>query len=164
MSAMLAKVINSSVGTANFKSLDKLFLDGKSIVATDEEFQSFPPALKTISGLTNNATYNLFTFTLPLDGSCNIRFKAHWSSGDTDTDRITLEAYKNNTLAFSNYVLTANSSNAKEADLYVEGNKGDTFTVKANLSDRGNQTGTIYLYSINASVVDSKTMNITSLR
>ncbi len=162
MSGMLAKVINSSVGTSNFKSLDKLFLEGKSIVASDEVFQSFPPELKYVSSLANNATYNLFTFTLPLDGSCNIHFKTGWSS-DNGT-RIYLEAYKNGTLAFSIDQLVDDISDSPEADLYIEGNKGDTFTVKLRVPASSTRTASIYLYSINASVVDSKTMGITSLR
>lgn len=164
MSGMLAKVINSTVGTSNFKSLDEVLRGDKSIVASDEVYQSFPPNLQYIGDLYNNNTYNLFTFTLPLSGSCNIRFKTHWDSSSGGTDPITMEAHKNGTLAFSNYVLVSDSSTAKEANLYIEGNKGDTFTVKIKLPERGNQDACIYLYSINASVVNSKTMNIVSLR
>jgi hypothetical protein len=161
MSGMLAKVINSTVGTSTFKSLDEVLTGDKSIVASDEVYQSFPNELKSLSFsvTTSNSVYDLFTFTLPLDGSCNIRYKTYWNVS-SQTDTITLEAYKNGVMVFSNS--TGNDSDDPETNLYIEGKKGDTFTLKLK-PKRSSGTARFYLYSINATVVDSKTMNIVSL-
>ena len=163
MSGMLAKVINSTVGTSTFKSLDEVLTGDKSIVASDEVYQSFPNELKSIS-LSSGSTYDLFTFTFPVDGSCNIHYKVGWSSS-TQTGDLTLEAYKNNVLVFSNET-DESSANAVATNLYIIGNKGDTFTIKLNAPNPSASVKSLslYLYSINATVVDSKTMNIVSLR
>lgn len=163
MSGMLAKVINSTVGTSKFRSLDEVLTGDKSIVASDEVYQSFPNELSflSLSVSASGSVFDLFTFTFPLDGSCNIRYKTYWSTTSKD-DTITLEAYKNNSLAFSNSTSYGGSDNP-ESNLYIVGNKGDKFTLKLKPSGSSG-TVRLSLYSINATVVDGKTMNIVSLR
>ena len=159
MSGMLAKVINSTVGTSKFKSLDEVLIGDKSIVASDEVYQSFPLSLQN-NRFADKSTYELFTFTLPLDGSCNI-LHGKGLSNSTGAE-MALEAYRNGTLAYSN--VTTNTSSTEKVNLYIEGKKGDNFTVKLRVASANGATATLNLYSINATVVDGKTMNITSLR
>lgn len=160
MSGMLAKVINSTVGTSDFKSLDEVFLSSKSIVASNEIYSAFPVKLQSITSLSSGTYHVLFDFTLPLDGSCNIRYKAGWST--SKSNRITLAAYKNGSLAFSNEVSGAIMSSASETNLYIEGKKGDKFIVRVLSNDSISSTISVNLYSIDATVVDAKTMNISS--
>ena len=101
MDAGLAKVINSTVGTANVKSLDEILNSGKSIVASSELYQSFPTNLRALSNITTNAEKEICSFTMPLDGSVHLSFRIGFQSTSNDNSAF-LKLYKNGAVHSTN--------------------------------------------------------------
>lgn len=172
MDAGLAKVLNSTVGTSTFKALNEILstkLDsletnltsGKSIVASDEVYQDFPPSLSSLTGITSKTEKDVFSFTMPLDGSVNLAYRIGFQSKNLDYIAY-LKVYKNGVLLSTINHPGQIISDAEDRTLFIEGNKGDVFKISTHSGSTSCNIW-LYLYSLNATVIEGKTMNIQSL-
>ena len=166
MSGMLAKVMNSSVGTSNFKSLDEILVFSKSLKASDEVYSLFPNSLTgDMTVFNGNSSKDICTFKMPLNGSVKLVYNMGFgSSGPTGSVKVNI--YKNGTLyqtSSSTFGIYDTTNNPTRSAI-LEGNRGDVF--KINLTASGTSytpSICLRLYSLNATVVDGETMQIQSL-
>lgn len=164
MSGMLAKVINSTVGTNHFKSLDEVLSSAKSIVASDEVYQKFGSEFIGVRHTysSTNKEKDVCTFTLPLDGSVKLNFNLSFTSDSTSADPV-LKIYRNGVI-YGTYTYDGDLA-SDQSDAYSEtlhGNRGDVFKIALSATGES-KTSSLTLKTLSATVVDSKTMNITSL-
>lgn len=163
MDSGLAKVINSTVGTGSFKSLDEIFASDKSIIASDEIYQAFPSELIR-SEVGSSNTLDICTFTFPLDGKVNLIYAiGQKTSSITEGDYTKLTIFKNNEIFRETQVNKMLDTENKSSTL-LEGNKGDVFKIRITGSYTSTaKKGVCNLYSLNGTIVNGKTMNIQSL-
>lgn len=165
MDAGLAKVINSTVGTDDFKPFDKIFTDNRSIVASDEKYFVFPTKLQDYTSEEVNAStkVNLFSFTLPMTGSCYLkyRFGSPYSDGSSYSYYLYFEVLKNNaSYEKRQYSGSTNINSNSDESMILEGKAGDVFLIRIYPSEPTNKSRLqTRLYSINASIVREKPLS-----
>ena len=161
MSALLAKVLNSTVGTSSFKALDKVLEDtlirNRAFAATDEPYYTFPSSLQEWSGNNLVTAKSLITFSMPYDGSAKLKFAFG-------------PQFANNTGYFYIYVngvqqkMIINNSAYNATTLQSEifrFSKGDVIDIQVQLTN-AEAYMRVFLDSITASIVESSTpTNIT---
>ena len=165
MSEIIAKAMNSTLGTSNFKAFDELMLDNKIIVASDEIIGLFPGGeyyvnSNIVTGATEETASTIATITMPLNGSIKLRYKL-WSE-ITDT-RATMVIYIDNIKYISIFGGYGNSSEATESNVIIPANKGAEIELRGyNEKKSGGKTGfCAYLYDIRGSVVETPPAIIT---
>lgn len=166
MDAVLAKLLNSTVGTSDYKSLDKLFEDllddNKSLIASDEVYYTFPSEFNTMSNITTNVEKNVVSFALPYSGSVNLFYRLGIGQSSS-SDGVYLKVYKNDELVATVYHDVKNAfSNASDSTYLLQGNKGDVFRLAVVTSQTYHQAW-MTLYSIKATLLQGKAFTPTSL-
>ena len=160
--ATLGKMLNSTVGTADYKPLDQIFTDGEHLTQSDEKFWTFPSTLQALTSVTTSTKKDIASFVLPLDGALYLQSKlgTYTASG---SDSVYMSIYKNNSLYASITVPgTAHWTSVTTAKYGIEGEKGDVFRIQVYSSKSGADV-CVGLISLLGSVVKSVPVTITSL-
>lgn len=157
MDAGLAKVINSTVGTGKFMSLDEILYLSKIIVADKTSvYQVFPENFQNLRGVSRGEKA-ICKMYLPLDGSVYLLYKA--GAVSYEGSAIYFRIYKNGTLYknINEGEQEINNTSKVNTHMLLEGKRGDVFEIR--LYSGGNVTPVANLYSIHAVIHNSKTMN-----
>ena len=164
MDAGLAKVLNSTVGTSSLKPLDQV-LDGvienvltrnRVFAASDEPYYTFPVALQGWSGTGIQNEKSLITFTMPHDGSANLKFKAGpQNNGNTCWLYIYVKNVLHKTVIINDQYVASSTDFKNERFSF---SKGDVIDIRVRLSVNTNYAH-VFLDSINASIVSTTTPN-----
>jgi hypothetical protein len=158
MDAGLAKVINSTVGTGKFMSLDEILYLSKSIAADETSvYQVFPENFQNLRGGAREEKA-ICKMYLPLDGSVYLLYKAGTVSYEKG-DSIYFRIYKNGTLYrnIDEGPQEIDNTNKVKKTVLLEGKRGDVFEIRL-YSDKY-ATPVANLYAILAVIHNSKTMN-----
>lgn len=81
MSEIIAKAMNSTLGTSNFKAFDEIFLSERCIAPSSNILAAFPGANKTFT--TEATKLSVARLSFPLKGSVNLSYKIYSKSGQT---------------------------------------------------------------------------------
>ena len=165
MDAGLAKVLNSTVGTSTLKPLDtvlgevieNVLTKNKILAASDEPYYTFPLSLQDWSGTGLTTEKSLVTFTMPHDGSANLKFNA---GPQVNGNTCWLKIYVKNVL---HKTVILNDVYVKDSGLRTERfsfSKGDVIDIRVSLSVAQNYAK-VSLDSITASIVSTTTPNVT---
>ena len=84
MSGMLAKVINSSVGTSSFKSLDEVLLSKVRLVGSDDAFFAYNGAWTNNTDAYTKYTSSYITFDISGTVNFKVFFSTYTSAGGAD--------------------------------------------------------------------------------
>lgn len=148
--------------------LNQLY-NSKSLLASDEVFYTFPDALSGYYRYTD-ASYNiaLCNFTMPLSGSVNLSYEIGLATSATNGTTIKIVINKNGSEYFSyasSYRFGESANPART--LRLDGVRGDVFEIRAiythKLGTGSKYTSYLSLYSLNATVKDSETINLQTL-
>lgn len=173
MGVVTAKALNSTLGTANFKSFDELLYDVLSRIQNDNkilrysETEVYMAVPKEKSQFLSKNGYKitsqhqpLVSFTFPYDGDVCLTYNIGFTSSN-DTQDLNLEVYKNG--ALYNTVSTSSTVNSdSHSTMKISGNRGDLIEVKTSvvIEETGaastSTKANIYLYNICATILDAK--------
>jgi hypothetical protein len=141
MSGMLAKVINSSVGTSDFKSLDEVLLSKIRLIGSDDVFFSYDG-----EWVTENSDYTYRTssyITFDTDGA--VKFKTYFSDYSTNgvdkttTMTIAVEDVTGTTIEASSTAIYLDDNAAATSDyelsVAVNVTKGSKYKVRLSSSN-----------------------------
>ena len=164
MSEIIAKAMNSTLGTSNFKSFDEIFLSERCLTPSNEVWTMFPAELQEIaSGIpvtTSNASAkSVARFVFPMDGAVRLKYRlGSYTSGSN---------IKTYLLVYVGGVLQTTDVNSGEISVtneracVIKGRKGDVVELKTRNEGSGtNDWGRLNLYSICGSVVNMKAMSV----
>lgn len=170
MGTIMAKALNSTLGTSNFKSFDvllydvlkKIQMESKVLCYSSEVLMSFPAdksEFKASSGFAvNSARQLLSSFVLPHSGTVGVTYAKGFTS-KSDSRYLIIEAYKNGVLYTSSSTSTAIDTENVDT-MRISGNAGDlieikiTVTVKETGATTTSTNANVYLYNICATVKD----------
>ena len=94
--AITKYAINSTLGTEEFKPLDKIITDGKSLISSDNLYYQIFIGEKYINGYDDVKTFKIpKKIKFNLNGTINLKYYLYNSS---DRNHAVLELYKNNVL------------------------------------------------------------------
>ena len=119
--AEVKHAINSTVGTSEFKPLDKIIMDNWNLIESSDVYISETPTYSSSSGVytLNNS------FKMKANGSAKIRLVASYSVNST----YTFEAYKNGT-PYASETLAGGGTTNKNFILSISFKKDDVLTFK----------------------------------
>lgn len=160
MDAGLAKVLNSTVGTDKFNSLDKLLLGEKTIVGTDEPYYIFSGSLTNVKCEHTEGEIHLVDIALPYDGSVFLYQRVTATSAG-DTNYAEMIVLKNGEPYGTVWGLDA----TEYTPFMLEGKKGDVFSVKlraVQVNTKYVVYGWLSLQMIGASIREGKPIVIDS--
>lgn len=160
MSEIIAKAMNSTLGTSDFKSYDEIMLDHKSIIPTDQVLYVFG---ENATGYGTNSTdiryYEsdtpIIKFTMPLDGT--IKIKYNLAVIEKGASKIAyIDIMVNNGVVTSDYTL---SDEYELKTLCVSAKRGDTITIilacnSTLVADKDASNIKFYINGIYGSVCD----------
>lgn len=139
MSGMLAKVINSSVGTSSFKSLDEVLLSKIRLVGSDDVFFSYEGDWSNVNDAYTKETTSYIVFDT--DGTVNFKtfFNTYSNTGDKATvvKLMVLNSSGSTIASVEKGVVTkADEENASHYELSVPVNvtKGAKYKVRTSSS------------------------------
>lgn len=154
MSEIIAKAMNSTIGTSDFKAFDQLLLSHKSLVA-DMETACNSINISVQGEKMSIEEKNLATLTFPLDGSVYLQYKVGLSS-QSSKYQITMKVYLNDKMITS---ITTNEifpgSSTEPSTVLIQGKAGDIIRINYISSDF--DTGAkvyVSIYNLLAKVVD----------
>lgn len=154
MSEIIAKAMNSTIGTSDFKAFDQLLLSHKSLVA-DMETACNSINISVQGEKMSIEEKNLATLTFPLDGSVYLQYKVGLSS-QSSKYQITMKVYLNDKMITS---ITTNEifpgSSTEPSTVLIQGKAGDIIRINYISSDF--DTGEkvyVSIYNLLAKVVD----------
>lgn len=162
MDIVLGKMLNSTIGTSNYKPLNEIFTDGEHLTPSTEVFWTFPSALQALTAVTTNAKKDIASFVLPLSGSVNLQYKlGTYTAGSADN--VNMAIYKNNVLYATITVAgTVHWTGATNKNHVLEGNKGDVFKIQV-YSSKASADVCVGLIALLGSVVKTTPVTVTSL-
>lgn len=137
MDVGLAKVINSTIGTTKFQSLDEIILGSKSVVASDTLYHTFNTTATLAKGDDNpSRELEVVTFKFPYSGSMRLNMDLKTTSGYTQYIRI----YKNG----NNYI-TLTEDNSKTMSQDITAMRDDIVKITVQKQEAGSATYTTSL-------------------
>jgi hypothetical protein len=83
MSEIIAKAMNSTLGTSNFKSFDEIFLSERCIAPSSNILAAFLGVNKTFT--TDTTKISVARLSFPLKGSVNLSYKLYKQSNSSTT-------------------------------------------------------------------------------
>lgn len=165
MSAILAKAMNSTIGTDNFKSFDEILLSHKILVADSEAILC--PLNFSVQNMRPNVNETtVLAFNLPASGSVNLIYSLGLSnqagSASNNKYHVCMNVYKNGIQIGSADTYDKFSSEAKSS-FEITANVDDVISITLS-STHTDSYYSLYLslYSLNGKVVECAPVNIIS--
>lgn len=171
MSVVIAKALNSTLGTSDFKGFDELLYDvlkkihmeSKTLYYSGSEVLTGIPTemgeFKSSDGFEVTTLHQpLLSFTLPHSGTVGLTYSKGFSA-KSDSKYLRLEIFKNGVLYTS--ASTSTAIDTENVDTFrISGEAGDLIEVKVSVTNKetgATSTATnanVYLYNICATVKD----------
>ena len=155
MSEIIAKAMNSTIGTSDFKAFDQLLLSHKSLVA-DMETACNSINISVQGEEMSIKEKNLATLTFPLDGSVYLQYKVGLSSQPSSNIKITMKVYLNDKMITS--ITTKEKfpdSSTEPSTVLIQGKAGDIIRISYKGSDSDTAERVyVSIYNLLAKVVD----------
>ena len=166
MSEIIAKAMNSTLGTSGFKGFDEILLDSKCLVPSDEVLAYFgESSRKDINDISTGSTSEreIASFIMPLNGTIRLKYLLCSNNGDKPAY---LLIYVNNSQKFSISSYREYDSELEPATVFVTAKRGDTITIKSKSTSYTSGGNTYYsfrgyLYDIEGRVVDAPSIATT---
>jgi hypothetical protein len=164
MSEIIAKAMNSTLGTSGFKSFDEIFLSERCLAPSNDVITLFPVELQAIaSGIpvttSDSAAKSVARFVLPMGGAIKIKYRLGSSTSGSNIKTYLL-VYVGGVLQTTD-VNSGEISVSNERSCVIKGKKGDVVELKARNEGSGtNDWGRLNLYSICGSVINMKPMSM----
>ena len=153
MSEIIAKAMNSTLGTNKFKGFDEILLDNKSLVPGDDVVIKFSETRGDIWYINEKtipkAETEIVIFTMPMSGTIEIRFKLR--TNDDDYPAI-MNVYVNGTKYVSRSTQSTNYGDTPDK-FYISANRGDVITIKGQSTRSYTENGVTY-YNFEAYLED----------
>ena len=155
MSEIIAKAMNSTIGTSDFKAFDQLLLSHKSLVA-DMETVCNSINISVRDEKISIEEKNLATLTIPLDGSVYLQYKVGLHSQSSASFKITMKVYLNDKMITSIATNEAFPDSSKEpSTVLIQGKAGDIIRINYICSDfDSGKRVYVSIYNLLAKVVD----------
>lgn len=119
--AEIKHAINGTVGTNDFKSLDKMITDNWTLATSTDEYILESVDYTNVSA--GNYTINN-SYKMKADGSAKVRLRANWQMNT----KYRFQAYRNGTSHSSTLYEGNGSSNTTVISVNIHFKKGDVFT------------------------------------
>lgn len=164
MSAIIAKAMNSTLGTDNFKSFDEILLSHK-ILAGDSETIFYPLniVLENMPPNTNETT--VLSFKLPIYGSINLVYSLGlMTQADISSSKYSayMTIYKNEIQIGKISSNNPNNQELQKQSFEITANVDDVITITLSSEHTTQYKLYLYLYSLNGKVVECAPVNIIS--
>lgn len=163
MSAIIAKALNSTIGTDNFKSFDEILITSKTLISDSEAIYSpLNVSVQNMSPNINETT--VLAFKLPIYGSVNLVYSIGLSGEPSVSDpdyAVYIKIYKNGIQIGSAWTRNKFSSE-KKSSFEITANMDDVITITISSSHTTRYNLYMHLYSLNARVIDCAPVNIIS--
>lgn len=156
--AITKYAINSTLGTEDFKPLDKIITDGKSLISSDNLYYQIFIGEKYFFGDAHVKTFKIpKKIKFNLNGTINLKYYLY---NYTDRNFAVLELYKNNVL-YKSLIGTPEETLSSQI---IEVNKKDEFyfVFKNTASGGGNSSHLKDLF-IYADVIDTSGITVESI-
>lgn len=162
--------VTTQVENSKQAILNQLY-NSKTLLASDEVFYTFPDTFaKYYYGTPSYSTYtsDFLQFTMPLSGSVNFLYKVGLdASGKSGQDYVVFSVLKNNEVCHTFDTSYAwSSSSLSSQTVRLDGVRGDVFKISIKLVNTRSDyeyRPIIGLYSLNATIKDSETINLQML-
>ena len=157
--------VTTQVENSKQAILNQLY-NSKSLMASEEVYCEFPDALSTYKKVTD-ASYNtaLCSFTMTLSGAVDLLYGIGLGASRTDGTKIEIVVNKNGSQYFT-YSTGSKYAGSVETTR-LECVRGDAFEIRAiythKLGTGNTMTSNLRLHSLNATIVDSETINLQTL-
>lgn len=164
MSAILAKALNSTIGTDNFKSFDEILLSHKILVADSEIiFCPINIMVQNMQPSVNETTVLAFDF--PIFGSVNLIFNLGLSSQNGSASvnyRVHMKVYKNG-IQIGSVSSSTKFSSEDKLSFEITANVDDVISITLS-SEHTDRFYSLFLslYSLNGKIVECTPINIIS--
>ena len=148
MSEIIAKAMNSTLGTSNFKGFDEILLSEKCLIPSTTE------VIATIPGgqiWTIKEDVNVISFEMPVGGSVNVGYTV--TSAST-SEAHEISAWVNGTRQIIASATASDSSTTRY--LTVVGNRGDEVVIKR-------KGGSGWVTDLRGKLITCKPFNVTKL-
>lgn len=156
--AITKYAINSTLGTEDFKPLDKIITDGKSLISSDNLYYQIFIGEKYISGLDDVKTFKIpKKIKFNLNGTINLKYYLYNSS---DRNHAVLELYKNNVLYKS---LIGTPQETLRSQLIEVNKKDEFYFILKNTSPGGDNHSYLKDLFIYADVIDTSGITVESI-
>ena len=163
MSAILAKAMNSTIGTDDFKSFDEILLSHKLLVA-DSETILIPLNVSVQDMYPNINETTVLAFKLPIYGSVNLVYSIGLSTtasiSHPDT-AVYIKIYKNG-IQIGSAFSRQQFSREEKSSFEITANVDDVITITISSSHVTRYNLYMHLYSLNGKVVECAPVNIIS--
>lgn len=161
MSAILAKALNSTIGTDNFKSFDEILMSQKTVVPDSEAILC--PLNIRVQQLVQKEESTVATFTAPTTMSVNLIYNIGLSASTTSSVRtVIMKIYRNENKIYEMSTTDRFLDEKRaSAEIYAKGGDVITITTGANYNDNSDRVY-LYLYSLNGKVVELAPVNVIS--
>lgn len=163
MSAIIAKAMNSTIGTDDFKSFDELLLSHKMLLADSETIFCPLNIMVEDMGPSLNET-TVLAFKLPTYGSVNLVYSIGLSGQPSlsGPDYIVyIKIYKNGIQIGSAYSRNRFSSEERSS-FEITANADDVITITLSSAHTTKYNLYMHLYRLNARIIDCAPVNIIS--
>ena len=163
MSAILAKALNSTIGTDDFKSFDEILMTSKTVIP-DSEAVYFPLNVSVQNMFPNINETTILAFKLPIYGGVNLVYSIGLSATPSVSDSdyaVYIKIYKNGIQigsAFSRQEFS--SENKSSFEIFANTDDVITITISSTHTTRYNLY--MHLHSLNGKVIDTVPINIIS--
>lgn len=164
MSAILAKALNSTIGTDDFKSFDEILLSHK-ILAADSETIFCPLNIMVENMWPNTNETTVLSFKLPIYGSINLVYslglmtQAGISSGKYSAY---MTIYKNEIQIGKIRSNSPYDTELQKQSFEITANVDDVITITLSSQHTTEYKLYLYLYSLNGKVIECTPVNIIS--
>ena len=162
MSAIIAKALNSTIGTDNFKSFDEILMSQKTVVP-DIEAILCPLNIHVQNRQLQTEEFTVATFTVPITMFVNLIYNIGLSASTNSSGHSAImKIYRNENKIYEMTTMYKFSDEMRSSDeIYAKGGDVITITIGATYKDYSNGLY-LSLYSLNGKVVECAPVNIIS--